>query len=276
MQAEQKVRLKKIATQLRRDIIEMTYHAQSGHPGGSCSLADIFAYLYFHRMRYDINQPKDLNRDRLVLSKGHAAPAWYAVLAEAGFFPREELLGLRQIGRLLQGHPCINIPGVDATTGSLGIGLSVAVGMALAAKIDKRDLKVYAILGDGELEEGQIWEAAMSAPNLKLDNLCAILDRNMYQNDGPTEAIMSLEPLTEKWRAFNWNVIEIDGHDFDSIDTGFTQADAYHQGPTLLLAHTVKGKGCSYMLDKPTLHYTPPTREQYEEALFELKGSEWL
>jgi len=276
MQNEQKQRLEKIATQLRRDIIEMTYHAQSGHPGGSCSLADIMAYLYFHRMRYNVNDPKNLDRDRLVLSKGHAAPVWYAALAEAGFFPREEMLGLRQIGRLLQGHPCVHIPGVDATTGSLGFGLSLAVGMAIAAKIDKRDVKVHAIIGDGELGEGQIWEAAMAAPNLHLDNLTVILDRNMYQNDGATESIMPLEPLADKWRAFKWNVIEIDGHDFDQIDDAFTAGDAHAGAPTLILAHTIKGKGCSYMLDKPMLHYTPPTKEQYESALKELEGSVWL
>ena len=276
MDQEQKLYLTKMATQLRRDVIEMTYHAQSGHPGGSCSLADVMAYLYFYRMHYDVTQPKALDRDRLVLSKGHAAPIWYAALAEAGFFPREEMLHLREIGHLLQGHPCVSIPGVDATTGSLGFGMSLSVGMAAAAKIDGRSLKVHAIIGDGELGEGQIWEAAMAAPNLKLDNLTVILDRNMYQNDGATESIMPLEPLADKWRAFKWNVVEIDGHDFDQIDAGFRAADAFDQGPTLLLAHTVKGKGCSYMLDQPALHYTPPTPEQYASALRELEGSVWF
>ncbi|HCI67990.1 MAG TPA: transketolase [Oscillibacter sp.] len=273
---EKREALQSMATQLRRDVIEMTYKAQSGHPGGSCSLADIMAYLYFNRMRYDVNEPKALKRDRLVLSKGHAAPIWYAALAEAGFFPREEMLHLREIGHLLQGHPCVHIPGVDATTGSLGFGLSIAVGMAAAAKMDGLDVKVHAIVGDGEQGEGQIWEAAMAAPNLKLDNLTVILDRNKYQNDGRTEDIMPLEPLADKWRAFNWNVVEIDGHDLDQIDAAFAAADACKGRPTLIYANTIKGKGCSYMLDQPQLHYTPPTKEQYESALEELKGSRWF
>ena len=273
---EKREALQSMATQLRRDVIEMTYKAQSGHPGGSCSLADIMAYLYFNRMRYDVNEPKALKRDRLVLSKGHAAPSWYAALAEAGFFPREEMLHLREIGHLLQGHPCVHIPGVDATTGSLGFGLSIAVGMAAAAKMDGLDVKVHAIVGDGEQGEGQIWEAAMAAPNLKLDNLTVILDRNKYQNDGRTEDIMPLEPLADKWRAFNWNVVEIDGHDLDQIDAAFAAADACKGRPTLIYANTIKGKGCSYMLDQPQLHYTPPTKEQYESALEELKGSRWF
>lgn len=273
---EKREALQSMATQLRRDVIEMTYKAQSGHPGGSCSLADIMAYLYFNRMRYDVNEPKALKRDRLVLSKGHAAPIWYAALAEAGFFPREEMLHLREIGHLLQGHPCVHIPGVDATTGSLGFGLSIAVGMAAAARMDGLDVKVHAIVGDGEQGEGQIWEAAMAAPNLKLDNLTVILDRNKYQNDGRTEDIMPLEPLADKWRAFNWNVVEIDGHDLDQIDAAFAAADACKGRPTLIYANTIKGKGCSYMLDQPQLHYTPPTKEQYESALEELKGSRWF
>ena len=273
---EKREALQSMATQLRRDVIEMTYKAQSGHPGGSCSLADIMAYLYFNRMRYDVNEPKALKKDRLVLSKGHAAPIWYAALAEAGFFPREEMLHLREIGHLLQGHPCVHIPGVDATTGSLGFGLSIAVGMATAAKMDGLDVKVHAIVGDGEQGEGQIWEAAMAAPNLKLDNLTVILDRNKYQNDGRTEDIMPLEPLADKWRAFNWNVVEIDGHDLDQIDAAFAAADACKGRPTLIYANTIKGKGCSYMLDQPQLHYTPPTKEQYESALEELKGSRWF
>ena len=273
---EKREALQSMATQLRRDVIEMTYKAQSGHPGGSCSLADTMAYLYFNRMRYDVNEPKALKRDRLVLSKGHAAPIWYAALAEAGFFPREEMLHLREIGHLLQGHPCVHIPGVDATTGSLGFGLSIAVGMAAAAKMDGLDVKVHAIVGDGEQGEGQIWEAAMAAPNLKLDNLTVILDRNKYQNDGRTEDIMPLEPLADKWRAFNWNVVEIDGHDLDQIDAAFAAADACKGRPTLIYANTIKGKGCSYMLDQPQLHYTPPTKEQYESALDELKGSRWF
>lgn len=265
--------LTKMATQLRRNVIEMTYKAHSGHPGGSCSLADIMAYLYFYRMRYDAKKPKDMKRDRLVLSKGHAAPIWYSALAEAGFFPKEEMNHLREIGHLLQGHPCVNIPGVDAATGSLGLGLSIALGMAAAAKMDNLDVQVHAIVGDGELGEGQIWEAAMAAPNLKLNNLTVILDRNQYQNDGATEDIMPLEPLADKWRTFKWNVVEVDGHDFQQIDEAFIKSDQYQAGPTLIYANTVKGKGCSYMLDRPELHYTPPTREQYESAVKELEGS---
>ncbi len=268
--------LKKKAVQLRRDVIEMTYIAQSGHPGGSCSLAEIMSYLYFHRMKYDVTQPKSRDRDRLVLSKGHAAPVWYAALAEAGFFPKEEMKHLREIGHLLQGHPCVHIPGVDATTGSLGLGLSLGVGMAFAAKMDKLNVKIHVIIGDGEQGEGQIWEAAAAAPNLHLDNLVVILDRNRYQNDGPTESIMPLEPLTDKWRAFNWNVVEIDGHNFDEIDNAFCIADNTQYIPTLIYANTVKGKGCSYMIDKPALHYTPPTKEQYESAISELEGSVWF
>lgn len=267
--------LEKISTQLRRDVIEMTYKAQSGHPGGSCSLADIMAYLYFYRMHFNVEEPKANSRDRLVLSKGHAAPVLYAALAEAGFFPKEEMNHLRQIGYMLQGHPCVNIPGVDATTGSLGFGLSLAIGMAIAAKLEGSEAKVYTIIGDGELGEGQVWEAAMAAPNLKLNNLTAILDRNKYQNDGATESIMPLEPLADKWRAFKWNVLEIDGHDFIQIDDAFTAADEYKDGPTLIYANTIKGKGCSYMLNKPELHYTPPTKEQYKSAIAELSGSVW-
>ena len=189
---EKREALQSMATQLRRDVIEMTYKAQSGHPGGSCSLADIMAYLYFNRMRYDVNEPKALKRDRLVLSKGHAAPIWYAALAEAGFFPREEMLHLREIGHLLQGHPCVHIPGVDATTGSLGFGLSIAVGMAAAAKMDGLDVKVHAIVGDGEQGEGQIWEAAMAAPNLKLDNRTETSIR--------TTAVRRTSCLWSRWR----------------------------------------------------------------------------
>lgn len=276
LSAKKRTYLEKQATQLRRDVIEMTYRAQSGHPGGSCSLADIMSYLYFYKMRYDVTQPKMLTRDRLVLSKGHAAPILYAALGEAGFFPREEMLYLRKINHLLQGHPCVHIPGVDATTGSLGFGLSISIGMAIAAKLEGMDARIYAVVGDGEQGEGQIWEAAMAAPNLKLDNLTVILDRNKYQNDGATESIMPLEPLADKWRAFNWNVIEIDGHDLKQIDEAFCNADSCKGRPTLIYANTIKGKGCSYMIDKPQLHYSPPNREQYESAVAELKGSEWF
>ena len=268
--------LKETALQLRRDVIEMTYHAKSGHPGGSCSLADIVAYLYFVRLRYRTDAPKWLDRDRLVLSKGHAAPILYAALAEAGFFPRSELLHLREINHLLQGHPCIHIPGVDGTTGSLGLGLSLSVGMALSAKIGKKDYKVTTIIGDGELGEGQIWEAIMSAGGYKLDNLVAVIDRNRFQNDGATESIMPLDPLAEKLRAFRWTVIEIDGHDFQQIHDAFQRADANLDSPTCIIANTIKGKGFAYMFNQPSLHYTAPNDEQFTNALLELPGTKGL
>ena len=270
--AEERNMLIRRATQIRRDVIEMTYHAQSGHPGGSCSIADVMAYLYFHRMRYDVKDPKSQKRDRLVLSKGHAAPAWYAALAEAGFFPREEMLHLREIGHLLQGHPCVHIPGVDATTGSLGFGLSIGVGMAVGAKMAGGEVKVHVIVGDGEQGEGQIWEAAMAAPNLHLDNLTVILDRNRYQNDGATEEIMPLEPLADKWRAFKWNVVEIDGHDFEQIAAALDKAKTVKGKPTAILAKTVKGKGVSFMEDQVGWHGVAPNKEQYEQATAELQA----
>lgn len=272
MEKERLQFLQEKARTLRKDVLKMTYEAQSGHPGGSCSLADIIAYLYFDRLHYDTKNPKAIERDRVVLSKGHAAPILYAALAEAGFFDKEELHHLRQIGHLLQGHPCINIPGVDATTGSLGLGLSIGVGMALAARMAGLDSRVYVIMGDGEQGEGQIWEAAMAAPNYKLNRLTAILDRNHYQNDGATEEIMPLNPLADKWRAFGWNVIETNGHDFEQLDQAFMAAYEYEDGPSLILADTVKGKGASYMINRPWLHYTPPTKEQLDEALLELDG----
>ena len=270
MNEQDRQALERRARQLRRDVLQMTYEAQSGHPGGSCSLADLMAYLYFYRLRYDTASPKSPSRDRLVLSKGHAAPVLYAALGESGFFPKEEFHRLRKIGSLLQGHPCIAIPGVDATTGSLGLGLSLGTGMAIAAKRRQPGVRVHLILGDGELDEGQVWEAAMAAPRFALDNLVAIIDRNRYQNDGATEEILPLEPLADKWRAFRWNVIEIDGHNFDEIDEAFCRADRTKGAPTLILAHTVKGKGASYLLDQPQLHYTPPTAEQLAGALREL------
>jgi transketolase len=256
---------------IRKYVMEMTYKAQSGHPGGSFSLADIMSVLYFYDLKYDVNNPKGLDRDRVVLSKGHAAPIWYATLAEAGFFAIDELWKLRSINSLLQGHPCIHIPGVDATTGSLGLGLSASCGMAIAAKMTGRhQLRVYAILGDGELGEGQIWEAAMAAAHFKLDNLTAIIDRNRYQNDGPTEEALKLEPLHDKWESFGWNVVDIDGHKHAQIASAFILARETKGKPTMIIANTVKGNGASYMLDKPGFHYTPPTRDQMESTLKEL------
>jgi len=264
-------KLEQMARLLRKDVIEMTYTAQSGHPGGSFSLAEVMAVLYFHDLHYNVNEPKWLDRDRVVLSKGHAAPVWYAALAEAGFFDREELYKLRKIGSLLQGHPCIHIPGVDATTGSLGLGLSAACGMAIGAKVMGREnVHVYAIVGDGELGEGQIWEAAMAAAHFKLNNLTAIIDRNRYQNDGKTADILNTEPLLEKWISFGWQTVEINGHNVSEIIDAFAFARNASKKPTMIIANTIKGNGASYMIDQPKLHYTPPTEEQMEQTLREL------
>lgn len=263
--------LEQKARSLRKDVIDMVYKRQSGHPGGSFSLADIMSVLYFHKLNYNPKDPKGSERDRVILSKGHAAPIWYATLAEAGFFPKEELAGLRSINCLLQGHPCMHIPGVDATTGSLGLGLSAGCGMAIGAKATKRNnVRVYVILGDGELGEGQVWEAAMSAAHFKLDNLTAIIDRNKYQNEGATEDILRLEPLHQKWESFGWNVIDINGHNIRQIDSAFDLAIETKGKPTMIIADTIKGKGGSYMLDVPAFHYTAPTKEQYEQTIKEL------
>jgi transketolase len=251
----------------------MVYHAGSGHPGGSLSATDIITVLYFHTMRYDPKNTKWEDRDRFVLSKGHAAPALYAALAEAGFFPVDELLTLRKIGCRLQGHPCMRkVPGVEMSSGSLGQGLSVAIGMALAGRLDKKDYRVYVMLGDGEVESGNIWEAAMAAVHYKLDNITAFLDRNTLQIDGPTEQIMALEPLIEKWRAFGWHVIEIDGHNITEIINSIEEAKNTKGRPTLILAHTTKGKGVSFMENSLYFHGKAPNREQYERAMRELGG----
>lgn len=256
---------------IRKYVIQMTYKAQSGHPGGSFSLAHIMAALYFHVLKYDPKNPDWIDRDRVILSKGHAAPIWYATLAEAGFFSLDELEGFRKIDCLLQGHPCMHIPGVDITTGSLGLGLSAGCGIALGAKLTKREhIRVYTILGDGELGEGQIWEAAMAASHFKLNNLIAILDKNKYQNDGATIEILNLEPLFNKWISFGWQVLEIDGHNLNQIIDAFDLARETKNKPTMIIANTVKGNGASYMLDKPELHYSPPTKEQVDLTLKEL------
>jgi transketolase len=265
--------LERKANALRRLAIDAIYGAQSGHPGGSLSLADIMAALYFRELRADPERPDDPARDRVVLSKGHAAPIWYAALAEKGFFPKSELRRLRKIDSLLQGHPCIAIPGVDLTTGSLGLGLSGAVGIAIGAKMQNSPARVYAILGDGEQDEGQIWEAAMSASHFGLDNMVGITDRNMYQNDGPTSAAMELEPLADKWRAFGWNVLEIDGNCISAILGAFDIARATKKRPTMLMARTVKGKGAAFLVDRPELHYAPPTKEQRDAAMRELEAA---
>ncbi|MCG0275297.1 MAG: transketolase [Thermosediminibacteraceae bacterium] len=260
--------LKHIARRVRRHIIEMTAEAGSGHPGGSLSCTDILVTLYFHVMKVDPKNPDWPDRDRFVLSKGHAAPALYAVLAEKGYFPVEELKTLRKIDSILQGHPDMKkTPGVDMTTGSLGQGLSVANGMAIAGKLDGKDYRVYALLGDGELEEGQVWEAAMAAAHYKLDNLTAFVDHNGLQIDGPITQVMSPEIIQEKFKAFGWHVIDVDGHDFEGIIQAIEEAKTTKGRPTVIVAQTVKGKGVPFMENQVDWHGKAPSREQAEEAL---------
>ncbi|MCI6928873.1 MAG: transketolase [Ruminococcus sp.] len=273
MDAVTKKQLQIKACTVRMGVIEGVFNAKSGHPGGSLSVADILTYLYFDHMNVDPKNPKDENRDRFVLSKGHTAPALYAVLANKDFFPVSEIKNLRKPGAMLQGHPSMNrTPGVDMSTGSLGQGISTAVGMALAGKIDKKDYRVYTVLGDGEIEEGQVWEAAMFAAAKGLDNLCAVVDNNNLQIDGSIAEVNSPYPIPEKFRAFGWNVIEIYGHSFDEIDAAFKAAAEFKGKPTAIIAKTVKGKGVSFMEDQCSWHGTAPNAEQYEQAMNELKA----
>ena len=273
MDAVTKKQLQIKACTVRMGVIDGVFNAKSGHPGGSLSVADILTYLYFDHMNVDPKNPKDENRDRFVLSKGHTAPALYAVLANKGFFPVSEIKNLRKPGAMLQGHPSMNrTPGVDMSTGSLGQGISTAVGMALAGKIDKKDYRVYTVLGDGEIEEGQVWEAAMFAAAKGLDNLCAVVDNNNLQIDGSIAEVNSPYPIPEKFRAFGWNVIEIYGHSFDEIDAAFKAAAEFKGKPTAIIAKTVKGKGVSFMEDQCSWHGTAPNAEQYEQAMNELKA----
>ena len=263
--------LKKIATNIRLGTLEAVYSASSGHPGGSLSIADLLAYLYFVEMKVDPKNPKWEDRDRLVLSKGHTAPGLYAALAEKGFFPKEDLKTFRNIESYLQGHPDMKgTPGVDMTTGSLGLGISAACGMALSGKIYNKDYRVYAIMGDGEQGEGQVWEAAMFAAHYKLDNLCAVLDFNGLQIDGPITEVMNSTPLDKKYEAFNWHVITIDAHDFNQIEAAFEEAKTVKGKPTLILAKSVKGKGVSYMENSVAWHGAAPKQEDYEIAVKEL------
>ena len=274
MERAEKLNLQKIATRIRLGIIEGTFHAKSGHPGGSLSIADTLAYLYWKEMNIDPANPKMEGRDRLVLSKGHTAPALYAALAERGYFPVEELATLRHIGSRLQGHPNLNdTPGVEMSTGSLGQGISTACGMALAAKLKNEDSRVYTILGDGEIEEGQVWEAAMFAAHYKLDNLVAVIDNNNLQIDGPITEVMSSYPITDKFTAFGWNVIAIDAHDFDQIEAAFKAAREVKGKPTAIIQKSVKGKGVSFMEDQVSWHGTAPNAEQYEQAKAELTAA---
>lgn len=266
--------LKATAARVRLGILEGVHAAASGHPGGSLSIADIITYLYFSEMKVDPKDPKAADRDRLVLSKGHTAPALYAVLAEKGFLPREDLKTLRQADSYLQGHPDMkHTPGVDMSTGSLGMGVSAACGMALAAKIDGKDYRTYAIVGDGESEEGQVWEAAMFASHYHLDNLCFILDLNGLQIDGPITEVMNPTPHDEKFRAFGFNVLEADAHDFESLEAAFTAARKYKGKPSVIIAHSVKGKGVSFMENQVGWHGSAPNDEQYAAAVAEIKAS---
>ena len=265
--------LKEKATEIRKSIVTMINKANSGHPGGSLSIADILSVLYFHEMKINPENPKDLNRDRFVLSKGHASPAIYATLAERGYFSKDLLPTFRKYGSILQGHPDMKkVPGVDMSTGSLGQGLSVANGMAQSAKISNQDYRTYVIMGDGEVQEGQVWEAAMTSAHYKLDNVCAILDSNNLQIDGNVDKVMGVEPLDKKWEAFGWNVIKVDGHDYESIIEGLNKAKECKGKPSILIAKTVKGKGVSFMENNGGWHGVAPTAEETEKALAELNS----
>lgn len=261
----------KNSKEIRKNIIEMIYEAKSGHPGGSLSCADIITFLYFEKMKVDAKDPKNSERDRFVLSKGHAAPALYAVLAQKGFFPKEELKSLRKLGALLQGHPdSKHIPGVDVSTGSLGQGISNSVGMALGLKLDGKKSKVYVVLGDGEIQEGLVWEAAMSAAHYKLDNLIAVLDNNGFQIDGRNEEVMGVTPLEDKWRSFGWTVITCNGHDYEDLNRAFNEADKAKGTPVMIIAKTVKGKGVSFMENQAGWHGQAPNLEQKEKAIIDI------
>ena len=263
--------LQKVANKLRLHVIEMTTAANSGHPGGSLSAADIIAALYFEVMRHDPKRPQWSDRDRFVLSKGHVAPVLYAALAESGYFPVEELKTLRQIGSRLQGHPVRGkVPGVEMSTGSLGQGLSMSCGIALAGKMDGKDYRTYCMLGDGELQSGQNWEAAMFASNYKLNNLTAIVDRNNLQICGKTEDVMAIEPLVDKWMSFGWNVIETDGHDMNKILGAFEEAKGLDDAPTVIIFNTVKGKGVSFMENNAAFHGKACNKKEFEIAVEEL------
>ena len=271
MEQSKKLQLKKTANNIRLGIIEAVYNAKCGHPGGSLSIADIMTYLYFEEMNVDPANPTDPARDRFVLSKGHTAPALYSTLAERGFFPREELKTLRKTASRLQGHPDMKgIPGVDMSTGSLGLGFSTACGMALSAKVSGDSYRVYSVLGDGESEEGQVWEAAMFASHYKLDNLVAILDLNGLQIDGPITEVMNPTPHDEKFRAFGWHVISIDAHDFDAIESAFAEARGVKGKPVAIIAKSIKGKGVSYMENACEWHGQAPKEDLYKVAVEDL------
>ena len=267
-----KLELQKVANEVRKGIITSVHAAKAGHPGGSLSAADIFTYLYFEEMNVDPKDPKKADRDRFVLSKGHTAPGLYSALAQKGYFPVDDLETLRHLGSYLQGHPDMkHIPGVDMSSGSLGQGISAAVGMAIAGKMDNADYRVYTLLGDGEIQEGQVWEASMMAGFRKLDNLVVIVDNNNLQIDGAIDEVCSPYPIDKKFEAFNFHVINIDGNDFDQIDAAFKEAKATKGMPTAIIAHTVKGKGVSFMENQVGWHGTAPNDEQYAVAMEELE-----
>ena len=268
-----KQELENISKLIRRDIVTMLTESASGHPGGSLSIADIMSVLFFDEMNIDPKDPKNPDRDRFVLSKGHAAPVLYSALARRGYLEVEELNTLRKIDSRLQGHPNMNdLPGIDMSTGSLGQGISAAVGMALAGKLDKKDYRVFSILGDGELEEGQVWEAAMSASHYKLDNLTAFVDNNGLQIDGNIEDVMNPGPIDKKFEAFGWNVLKINGHDYDEIKDAIKKSKETKGQPTVVICSTVKGKGVSFMENEAGWHGNAPNKEQCEQALKEIGG----
>lgn len=262
--------LQKHANEVRKGIVTAVHSAKAGHPGGSLSAADIFTYLYFEEMNIDPKDPDKAGRDRFVLSKGHTAPGLYSALANRGYFPTEDLKTLRKLGSYLQGHPCIHIPGVDMSSGSLGQGISAAVGMALGAKLGGEDFRVYTLLGDGEIQEGQVWEAAMLAGHRKLDNLCVIVDNNNLQIDGPIDQVCSPYPIDKKFEAFNFHVINVDAHDFEAIRAAFQEAKNTKGVPTCIVAHSVKGKGVSFMENSADWHGKAPNDEEYAVAMADL------
>ena len=275
MKGDKKKELIEAAKEIRLGALEGVHAAKSGHPGGSLSIADVLSYLYFYKMRIDPKNPEWEDRDRFVLSKGHTAPALYAALALKGYFPREELEKLRRVDSFLQGHPDMkHTPGVDMTTGSLGLGISAACGMALAGKTAGKDYRVYTAIGDGESEEGQVWEACMFAAHYKLDNLCLIVDWNGLQIDGPVAEVMNPTPDKEKLEAFGFNVVCVDGHDFDELDAAFSAAEECKGKPTAIVAKTVKGKGVSFMENQTGWHGSAPNDEQYAQAVAELNSTE--
>ena len=267
-----KLELMKIANEVRKGAVTAVYNAKSGHPGGSLSAADIYAYLFFEEMNIDPKEPKKADRDRFVLSKGHTAPGYYAALAHRGFFPVEDLITLRKVGSYLQGHPDMkHIPGVDMSSGSLGQGISAAVGMALSAKLSNDDYRVYTLLGDGEIQEGQVWEAAMLASHRKLDNLVVIVDNNGLQIDGAIDEVCSPYPIDKRFEAFNFHVINVDGHDFDALDAAFKEARETKGQPTAIIAKTIKGKNVSFMENQASWHGSAPNAEQYAVAMADLE-----